>query len=34
MKTKITGLTNGYFCVRQNDKKDVMIATLINAYLL
>ena len=31
--TKITGLTNGYFCVRQNDKKDVLIASLINAVI-
>ena len=33
MMTKITGLTNGYFCVRQNDKKDVLIASLINAVI-
>lgn len=33
MMTKITGLTNGYFCVRQNNKKDVLIASLINAVI-
>lgn len=33
MMTKITGLTNGYFCVRQNDKKDVLIASLTNAVI-
>lgn len=33
MMTKITGLTNGYFCVKQNDKKDVLIASLINAVI-
>lgn len=33
MMTKITDLTNGYFCVRQNDKKDVLIASLINAVI-
>lgn len=31
--TKITDLTNGYFCVRQNDKKDVLTASLINAVI-
>ena len=33
MMTKITGLSNGYFCVRQNDKKDVLIASLINTFI-
>ena len=33
MMTKITGLTNGYFCVRQNDKKNVLIASLLNAVI-